>query len=241
VTNSTPAEFIINVGSAGTITARHFASSSPAAALLVLAHGAGADQRHRWMVGMAGRLSARRVDVVTFNFLYMEQHRRTPDRAPLLEQTWRVALDAIVQRLEPRARVAVGGKSMGGRIASQVLSAQPETAGWKKVSGLVLLGYPLHPPGQPDRPRTSHLPDIRVPILVVQGTRDAFGTRAEVEPIFAALKTKVTFDFIEGGDHSFAVPKSSGRTEADVQDGVADRIAAWLSSTGAPQRSLPSS
>ena len=165
---------------------------------------------------------------MTFNFLYTERRKRTPDRAPVLEQTWRAALDGVVQRLEPRGRVAVGGKSMGGRIASQVLSAPPDTAAWTMVDGLVLLGYPLHPPGQPDRPRTAHLPEIRVPILLVQGTRDTFGTRSEIEPVFAALKTPVTFEFIDGGDHGFAVPKSSGRTEADVHDAVADRIAAWL-------------
>ena len=231
MTNTTPAEFTVDVAGAGHVTARHFASKSPAGSpLLVLAHGAGADQRHRWMVDMARRLADRGVDVVTFNFLYTEQRKRTPDRAPLLEQTWRDALDAIVQRLKPRGRLAVGGKSMGGRIASMVLAAQPETAAWKKVNGLVLLGYPLHPPGQPDRPRTAHLPDIRVPILVVQGTRDIFGTRAEVEPIFSTLKTLVAFEFIDGGDHSFAVPKSSGRTEADVHDAVAGRVATWLGS-----------
>jgi uncharacterized protein len=199
--------------------------------MLVLAHGAGADQRHRWMVDMARRLAGRGVDVVTFNFLYTELRKRTPDRAPLLEQTWRDVLEAVVQRLKPRARVAVGGKSMGGRIASMVLAAQPDMPAWKKVDGLVLLGYPLHPPGQPHRPRTAHLPDIRVPILVVQGTRDTFGTRAEVEPVFSTLKTTVALEFIDGGDHSFAVPKSTGRTEADVHDAVANRIAEWLSST----------
>jgi uncharacterized protein len=199
--------------------------------MLVLAHGAGADQRHRWMVDMARRLAGRGVDVVTFNFLYTELRKRTPDRAPLLEQTWRDVLEAVVQRLKPRARVAVGGKSMGGRIASMVLAAQPDMPAWKKVDGLVLLGYPLHPPGQPHRPRTAHLPDIRVPILVVQGTRDTFGTRAEIEPVFSTLKTTVAREFIDDGDHSFAVPKSTGRTEADVRDAVANRIAEWLSST----------
>jgi uncharacterized protein len=199
--------------------------------MLVLAHGAGADQRHRWMVDMARRLAGRGVDVVTFNFLYTELRKRTPDRAPLLEQTWRDVLEAVVQRLKPRARLAVGGKSMGGRIASMVLAAQPDMPAWKKVDGLVLLGYPLHPPGQPHRPRTAHLPDIRVPILVVQGTRDTFGTRAEIEPVFSTLKTTVAREFIDDGDHSFAVPKSTGRTEADVRDAVANRIAEWLSST----------
>jgi len=230
VTNATPAEFTIDLTPSSAVTARHFTSAAAASPLLVLAHGAGADQRHRWMVDMARRLSARDVDVVTFNFLYMEQRRRTPDRAPVLEQTWRAVLEGIVQHLEPSGRVAVGGKSMGGRIASQVLAAQPDTAAWTKVDGLVLLGYPLHAPGQPDRPRTAHLPEIRVPILLVQGTRDTFGTRSEIEPVFAGLKTPVTFEFIEGGDHGFAVPKSSGRNDADVHDAVADRVATWLHS-----------
>src|SRR5204862_5134726 len=100
---------------------------------------------------------------------------------------------------------------MGGRIASQVIASHPEGAAWQRVGGLVLLGYPLHPPGQPEKPRTAHLPDIAVPILLAQGTRDAFGTRAEVEPVFGALNTRVDYEFVKGGDHSFAVPKSSGR------------------------------
>jgi len=124
--------------------------------------------------------------------------------------------------------LVVGGKSMGGRIASQVLASPPETPAWSRVKGLVLLGYPLHPPGKPDVPRTAHLPRIRVPILLVQGTRDAFGTRAEVTPVFDALPAEVTYDFIEGGDHSFAVPKSAGLTERDVLSGVTSRAADWI-------------
>jgi predicted alpha/beta-hydrolase family hydrolase len=230
VTNATPAEFIVDMTPSGAITARHFASAGVASPLLVLAHGAGADQRHRWMVDMARRISARGVDVVTFNFLYTEQHRRTPDRAPVLEQTWRAVLEEVVRHLEPPGRVAVGGKSMGGRIASHMAAHVPEDPAWQKVNGLVLLGYPLHPPGQPAKARVAHLPGIRMPILLVQGARDTFGTREEVEPVFRALDTPVDFEFIEGGDHSLAVPKSSGRTEAVVHDAVADRISAWLRS-----------
>jgi predicted alpha/beta-hydrolase family hydrolase len=226
-----PVEFTIEIPSAkGAVTARHFTSGTPGAPLLVLAHGAGADQRHRFMVDMARRLVTRHVEVVTFNFLYTEQRRRTPDRAPVLEDTWRSVLDAVVERLKPRGRVAVGGKSMGGRIASQVLALHPSTPGWQKVTGLVLLGYPLHPPGQADRLRSAHLPQIGVPILLAQGTRDAFGTKAEVEPIFSALPVQVIFEFVEGGDHSFAVPKSSGRSDGDVLDAVADRVADWFHS-----------
>lgn len=180
------------------------------------------------MTGVGRLLSERGVDVVTFNFLYTELKRRGPDRPAVLEETWRRALDAIVDRLAPRGRVAIGGKSMGGRIASMVAAADPEGEIWRRVNGLVLLGYPLHPPGRPDAPRTAHLPAIRMPVLVVQGSRDAFGTRAEVEPIFAALQCPVEFEFIEQGDHSFAVPKSTGRTEGDVLAAVADRVAVWL-------------
>ena len=218
----------LTISEAGTVTARHYAAASATAPTLVLAHGAGADQRHRFMVTVASDLAAAGVQVVTFNFLYTEQRRRSPDRAPLLEETWRAVLEGVATNISPTGMLAVGGKSMGGRIASQVLAPPPETAAWSRVKGLVLLGYPLHPPGKPDAPRTAHLPRIRVPILLVQGTRDAFGTRAEVTPVFDPLPAEVTYDFIEGGDHSFAVPKSAGMTERDVLSGVTSRAADWI-------------
>lgn len=223
-----PVEFTVEVDG-GSVTARHF-GGRPGGPLIVLAHGAGADQRHRFMVAMARRLSDRGASVVTFNFLYTERKRRSPDRAPVLEATWTSVLDAVVDRLKPAGAVAVGGKSMGGRIASQVVASKPGTQGWRRVGGLVLLGYPLHPPGQPEKPRVAHLPSIDVPILLVQGTRDTFGTREEVEPIFGALKTRVDCEFIEGGDHSFGVPKSSGHTESQILDRVADRVVTWIGS-----------
>jgi predicted alpha/beta-hydrolase family hydrolase len=221
-----PVEFTVEVAD-GSTTARHFpaGASSP---LLVLAHGAGADQRHRFMVATARRLSDRGVSVVTFNFLYMERQRRAPDRAPILEATWRTVLDAVVGRLEPKEAIAIGGKSMGGRIASQVAASTPDSEAWRRVGGLVLLGYPLHPPGQPEKPRVAHLPGIEIPILLVQGTRDTFGAREEIEPVFGAMKARVDYEFVEGGDHSFAVPKSSGHSEADILDRIADRVATWI-------------
>ncbi len=225
-----PREFAVEIASAGQITARHFRAHATGAPLLVLAHGAGADQRHRFMVSMARRLSERGVAVVTFDFLYTEQKRKSPDRAPVLEETWRRVLDVVVDQLEPTGTVVIGGKSMGGRIASQVVAAVPETPAWRSVRGLVLLGYPLHPPGQPEKPRTAHLASIAVPVLLVQGTRDVFGTREEVAPVFQSLKAPVDFEFVEGGDHGFGVPKSSGRTEGQVLDAVADRVATWIES-----------
>ncbi len=218
----------LKIGTAGAVTAGHYAASSAAGTTLVLAHGAGADQRHRFMVTVASELAAAGVHVVTFNFLYTEHRRRSPDRAPLLEETWRAVLEGVATSISPKGMLVVGGKSMGGRIASQVLASPPETPAWSRVKGLVLLGYPLHPPGKPDVPRTAHLPRIRVPILLVQGTRDAFGTRAEVTPVFDALPAEVTYDFIEGGDHSFAVPKSAGMTERDILSGVTSRAADWI-------------
>ena len=218
----------LTISEAGTVTARHYAAASATAPTLVLAHGAGADQRHRFMVTVASDLAAAGVQVVTFNFLYTEQRRRSPDRAPLLEETWRAVLEGVATNISPTGMLVVGGKSMGGRIASQALASPPETPAWSRVKGLVLLGYPLHPPGKPDVPRTAHLPRIRVPILLVQGTRDAFGTRAEVTPVFDPLPAEVTYDFIEGGDHSFAVPKSAGMTERDILSGVTSRAADWI-------------
>jgi predicted alpha/beta-hydrolase family hydrolase len=118
-----PTEFTVEVDG-GSTTARHF-SGGTSAPLLVLAHGAGADQRHRFMEAIARRLSDRGVSAVTFNFLYTERKRRAPDRAPVLEATWTTVLDAVVARLNPEATIAIGGKSMGGRIASQVAASKP--------------------------------------------------------------------------------------------------------------------
>jgi predicted alpha/beta-hydrolase family hydrolase len=226
VTNATPAEFIVDLTPSGAITARHFASAAVASPLLVLAHGAGADQRHRWMVDMARRVSARGVDVVTFNFLYTEQHRRTPDRAPVLEQTWRAVLDGVVRHLEPRGRVAVGGKSMGGRIASQAV-AQGAPA-----EGLVFLGYPLHAPGKTEVRRDRHLPAIAAPMLFVQGTRDAFARWDLLESLVERLGPRATLHRIEEGDHSFKVPKRTGLGPAEVQADVFAAILRWLEAHG---------
>lgn len=211
----------------GGVTALVYEPGSEPTATLVLAHGAGADQRHRFMTAVAGGLAGRGVRVVTFNFLYTEQRRRTTDRAPVLEQTWRDVIEALHSRF-PAGRLTIGGKSMGGRIASQVLADPSASPAWQRVSGLVLLGYPLHPPGRPAQLRSAHLGAIEVPVLLVQGTRDTFGTREEVEPIFRALNARVDFEWIEGGDHSFAVPKSAGRTATAVLDGICGRVADWV-------------
>jgi predicted alpha/beta-hydrolase family hydrolase len=203
------------------------AARTGAAITLLLGHGAGAPQESRWMVAYANGLSSRGIDVVTFNFLYMEQQRRTPDRTEQLEACYRAAIDAARAR-GVAGHLAIGGKSMGGRIASQVAAALPDAGA--SLLGLVFLGYPLHPPGQPRALRSSHLPDIKAPMLFVQGTRDPFGTPDELTPIIAALGPRATLHAVTGGDHSLALPKKSGTSDADMQSLLHDRIASWLHS-----------
>src|ERR1700704_5048123 len=133
----------------------------------MLAHGAGAGQQHPFMTAFADAIAARGIDVVTFNFLYIEQKRRLPDRGPALEACYRAAIDATRREVTAARRALfIGGKSMGGRIATQVAAAD---AGLP-LAGLVLLGYPLHPPGRPERLRDAHLPAVSRPMLFVQGS-----------------------------------------------------------------------
>ena len=147
---------------------------------VVLAHGAGTNQTHEFMVRSATAMAGRGIDVVTFNFVYSESGRRLPDRNDKLEGCYRKVIQAFQagQLGAAGAKLVIGGKSMGGRIASQVAAATP--AG---IDGLLFLGYPLHPPGRPEQLRSRHLPRIQVPMLFVQGSRDAFGTPEELAPV----------------------------------------------------------
>lgn len=224
-----PTSFDITVDPQGVTTGRVHRSAAADAPCLVLAHGAGAGQQHPFMVATARALGERGVDVVTFDFLYMAAGRRSPDRAPVLEATWRAALAEIRRQGMPRSgRVAIGGKSMGGRMASHVMASDAPPAG---VAALVLLGYPLHPPGQPQKLRTAHLPALRTPTLVVQGSRDEFGSDEEVRAAFAVVPAPVEWHVVTGGDHSFKVTRSAGRSQADVMAGIYDAVAAWVHRT----------
>jgi uncharacterized protein len=230
------ARFSFDVGEA-TTTALSYAADR-ADATLILGHGAGAPQTHPWMVKAATAISARGIDVVTFNFLYTETRRRAPDRNDVLEATWMAAIDAVRSR-SPGKRLFLGGRSMGGRIASQVAAkvvpdgtspAPPERGRNLGVSGLVLLGYPLHPPGKPAQLRTVHLPRVPVPMLFVQGSRDSFGTPEELRPVLAGLAKGTRLVVVDGGDHSFALPKSSGQTLEDTLAHVAGEVAQFIAS-----------
>jgi predicted alpha/beta-hydrolase family hydrolase len=211
--------FAVDLGEART-TAVVYRAREPRATI-VLAPGAGAPQTHPWMVMVAEALSERALEVVTFNFLYSEAGRRVPDRNDLLEETWRAVIAAVRVRGDVEGRrLYIGGKSMGGRIATQVAAGGDIEA----LAGLVLLGYPLHPPGKPHQLRTSHLPRVRLPMLFIQGSRDAFGTPDELGPVVRGLSRGSRLFVIDGGDHSLKRPKSSGQSTAQTIAGVADEI-----------------
>lgn len=193
---------------------------------LVLAHGAGASQRSPFMTRYAAELAARGLDVVTFDFPYMASGRKAPDRTPVLEQAYRDVVAAVGAR-GAAGRVFIGGKSMGGRIATH-LAAAPET--WPlptPLAGVVAFGYPLNPPGRAAASRAAHLHRLSAPTLIVQGTRDSFGGPGDVRLATAGAPRVEVLD-VEGGDHSFAVLKRSGRDQEDVHRAIWDAVAAWI-------------
>jgi predicted alpha/beta-hydrolase family hydrolase len=192
--------------------------------LLVLAHGAGAGQRHPFMVRMAQGLAARGIDVVTFDFPYMHERRKVPDKAPVLEACFRdVVAKARAGAFESH-RLFIGGKSMGGRIATHLASQRLDG-----LAGVVALGYPLHPPGKPEQLRASHLPAIAVPLLVVQGERDTFGTPQELASPLQSVAGPVTLHVVVGGDHSLAV---RGSNAAATFEEVVTLTADWMLAVG---------
>ncbi len=195
---------------------------------MILAHGAGAPQTHPFMTAFARLLSAHGIDIVTFNFLYMERGRRVPDPKARLEACFRAVIAAARARAgDGDRRTVIGGKSMGGRIATQVAAADGSDEDAVGVDGLVLLGYPLHPPGRPDKPRTAHLPAVTAPMLFVQGERDAFGTPDELRPVLATC-ADTELVTVDGADHSFKMRgKDAPRAEA-VYGAVTARIVDWL-------------
>jgi uncharacterized protein len=215
-----------------TALAYRAAHGGSAAPTLILAHGAGADQTSGFMVHFATALAARGVDTVTFNFLYTEQGRRLPDKNDRLESCWRAVIAAVRGGNSPgekgkekggRGKLVIGGKSMGGRIASQIAAAREDG-----VAGLVFLGYPLHPPGRPDKLRSGHLGAIRAPMLFVQGSRDSFGTPDELRAALADANAAADLFVVEGGDHSFKVPKRGAMPQDAVYDAALDEIVRWL-------------
>jgi uncharacterized protein len=177
---------------------------------VILAHGAGSDMTSPFMSTIHSGLAREGYIAVKFNFPYTEARRRAPDPRPVLERCYRAVVDAIASdRALAPPWIAIGGKSLGGRIASYV------AAGGAAVRGLVFLGYPLHPAGRPDALRADHLPAVPVPMLFVEGTRDTLCDLDRLRPVLARLP-RATLHTIEGADHSFRVPRRLGRSDEDV-------------------------
>ena len=195
----------------------------PVPTVVILAHGAGNDMNTPFLSAVQEGLAARGYVCVKFNFAYTEAGRRAPDRTPVLEDCYRHVVAAI--RSDPRIgaqRIVIGGKSMGGRMASH-LAAQGEA-----VAGLLFLGYPLHPPGKDAQLRVAHLPKITVPMLFFAGTRDPLCRLDLLQQTLKQLRAPATLHVIDGGDHSFAVPKRMRRDAHDVWDEIVRISAEWL-------------
>ena len=196
--------------------------AEPARAAFLFGHGAGAGQASPFIVRVARSLAGRGIAVVTFDFPYMIAGRRVPDRPPVLEAAWREAIDGARQRVGALP-LFIGGKSMGGRIASHVAAAG--SAG--TLAGLVFFGYPLHPPGKPAERRDAHLPAIAEPMLFVQGSRDAFGTAAEIRELLPRLQ-RASLHEVHGGDHSLKVQARDRTAAADPLDAAIAAAAEWM-------------
>jgi predicted alpha/beta-hydrolase family hydrolase len=189
---------------------------------VVLAHGAGSDMKSPFMSTIHAGLARSGYVAVKFNFPYSEARRRVPDPRPVLEACYRAVVDAVARdRALAPPWIAIGGKSMGGRIATYL------AAGGAPVRGVVLFGYPLHPAGRPEELRAAHLASITVPTLFIQGTRDAL---CDLERLRSVLRRvpKATLHTVESGDHSFRLPRRAGRSDAEVLAEVVATAARWL-------------
>jgi len=222
-----PEELKIAVNERDNVTALLYAAPKKqrVGITLILGHGAGAGQLHPFMRLFASGMAERGIDAITFNFVYMEQRRGAPDPKAKLEACYLAVIEAANRNKKLKGnRLAIGGKSMGGRIASQV-AAEPEGG---DIAALVFLGYPLHPPGRPDKLRDAHLPQIKAPMLFIQGERDTFGNPDELREVFKKHHLNPTLHAVKGGDHSLKVPKSSGLTQAELYESLMDEIERWL-------------
>jgi predicted alpha/beta-hydrolase family hydrolase len=204
-----------------------FTGPADVSTTILLAHGAGAPMDSAWMNDFAERLAAKNIRVARFEFSYMAarrtgEGRKPPPRAETLLGEYRAAVEAI----GPATKLFIGGKSMGGRVASMVADA---LFAEKKIAGLVCLGYPFHPPGSPEKLRTAHLEKLAAPALICQGERDPFGTKEEVSGY--KLSPAITLHWLEDGDHDFKPRKDSGATAKGNLDAAAERVAGWINIT----------
>ena len=189
--------------------------------VFVAAHGAGGSMNDRGMIKLAEALRLRGLDIVRFNFLYKAKGSGRPDPMPRLEKCFSAVVDRVRRELNPRVLI-IGGRSMGGRAASMMAAKGFE------CDGLLLFAYPLHPAGQPEKLRAAHLPNISVPVLCFNGTRDPLCTPELMKKTIETVNTKWDMHWLEGADHSFHVLKSSGRNDTQVLDEIADSTKVWL-------------
>jgi predicted alpha/beta-hydrolase family hydrolase len=189
--------------------------------VVVLGHGAGGSRQTPMLVDLAESLAASGRAALLYNFPYTERGARRPDPPSVLESAAREAADLALEK-SGAEKVVMGGRSMGGRIASQVV------ASGARADGLAFLAYPLHPPGRHEKRREAHLPDIAAPMLFVQGTRDAFARPDLLHGLIERLADRAELHSVEGADHSFRVLKRSGRTPDDVADEVRSALLGWL-------------
>ncbi len=211
----------VAVGAEETSATYDAPGAGAAAAVFICAHGAGGNLADRGVLATARAMCGAGLGVVRFNFLYKEKKSGRPDPMPRLMETVAAVVAHVRTTLAPR-RLVIGGRSMGGRAAS-MLAADGFAA-----DGLLLLAYPLHPPGKPEKLRDAHLPRIRMPVLCFNGTRDEFCTRDLMERALQTVTAPWDMRWIDGADHSFHVLKSSGRTDADVMAEIATVSAGWM-------------
>jgi predicted alpha/beta-hydrolase family hydrolase len=193
----------------------------PDAPVFVCAHGAGGNLADRGVVTTAAVMRQHGLHTVRYNFAYRERKSARPDPMPKLTACVAAVVEHVRRELQPR-RLIIGGRSMGGR-ASSVLASQGFAC-----DGLLLLAYPLHPPGRPEQLRSAHLPDITVPVLCLNGTRDDFCTRGLMEDVLKTVRPTWRMHWIDGADHSFHVLKSSGRNDAAVMEEIGATTADWV-------------
>jgi uncharacterized protein len=199
-----------------------------ARACYVLAHGAGAGMTHPFLESVAAGLGERGIATLRYQFPYMEQRAKRPDPPALAQATVRAAVAAAGGRV-PGLPLVAGGKSFGGRMTSQAQAA----AALPDVRGLVFLGFPLHPAGRPSDARADHLFDVRIPLLFLQGTRDALADLALLQPLIERLGERATLQLIQEADHSFHVPARTGRKDPEVMQEILDATAEWIKATAA--------
>lgn len=193
-----------------------------ARALYVFAHGAGAGMAHASMAAIATGLFERGIAALRYQFLYMERKSKRPDPPKLAQAAVRAAV-AEGRRQAPGLPLFAGGKSFGGRMTSGADAVAP-----LDVRGLIFLGFPLHPAGKPARERADHLGHVHVPMLFLQGTRDALAELGHLEPVVKGLGKRATLKLYDPADHSFHVPAKSGRKDAEVLDEILDDFARWV-------------